>query len=81
MVKRAFTFLELLLVVTLITVLIAIIQPVYRRAAQKASIVAQFVEIRSQLDKALIRGALTPKTYELERQRLDRMFHIAMQRK
>ena len=79
--KRGFTLIEMLVVVGIVAVLMTTLIHQYRQARHKASVVAQFTEIRQELDKALIRGALTPKTYEEARQNIDRMFKIAINRK
>jgi len=56
--KKAFTLIELLIVVVIIVGLISILAPVYRKAKFEAWLTAQEVMLKRNIHEAVMRGAI-----------------------
>lgn len=81
MTRRAFTILDMLMVLLILGVIIGVIVSNAIKARRAAQDVSNYSLLRQPIDKALLRGALTPKQYNEAREHLEMQMRVIRNRK
>lgn len=79
--RRAFTILDLLMVVLILSVIIGIVVSNALKARKEAQLVSYEIQLRQPIDRALLRGVLTQKQYNEAIEHLEMQMRVIRQRK